>query len=149
MASPGRDTSEPPVWVPWLMGALGAAIAAAAVFAPDESVHAPRWLVALCGAIFALGGVLASRTMRQPGMRAVNAFVAATLLTAFAVVGAWVALFAEGPFTTSVGGASVLVGGVAPRIVFGLGTAIVGAVAAHAWRAWWRAVRATHGPDRA
>lgn len=87
--------------------------------------------------------------MRQPGMRAVNAFVAATLLTAFAVVGAWVALFAEGPFTTSVGGASVLVGGVAPRIVFGLGTAIVGAVAAHAWRAWWRAVRATHGPDRA
>ncbi len=149
MASPGRETSEPPVWVPWLMGALGAAIAAAAVFASDESVHAPRWLVALCGAIFALGGVLASRTMRQPGMRAINAFIAATLLTAFAVVGAWVALFADGPYTMSAGGASVPVGGALPRIAFGLGAAIVGAAAAFAWRAWWRGVRETRGPDRA
>lgn len=149
MSTPGREPSEPPGWVPWLLGALGAAIAAAAVFGPDQSLHAPRWLVALCGAIFALAGVLASRTLRRPGLRAINAFVAATLLSAFAVVGAWVALFAEGPFTTSAGGASAPVGAALARVVFGLGAVMVGATAAFAWHAWWKAVREASEPDRA
>ncbi len=137
--APGPDA--PPVWIAWLLAALGAAVVAAAILGPDASLRAPRWVVALAGATFVGAGFLARRAPASATRRAIDRFVVAALLTMFSVLGAWVALFAAGPFTVSAAGTTTTTDGVLPRIAFGIGAALTGVAAAFAWRAWRRAVR--------
>ena len=66
---------------------------ATGIFTPQEgSVHAPMWVLAVCGLVFIIGGlmVLMGRKNRA------NSLLAAVLCLMFAAVALWVALFGAG-----------------------------------------------------
>jgi len=127
-------TSRPPVYLGWLMVFLGLypLLASAGVLPLNpQDVHAPRWVLALCGFIFLLGGL-----MMLLGHRArVNDALAALFCYSAAAVGVWVALFGDAsqmsggiPFLPRE--ANVVLG----RAVFGFGAVISLAVAVYATR---------------
>ena len=108
---------------------IGAAILLAAadiINIPEQDIHAPRWVLGLCGLVFLLGGfmILAGAKSRF------NSLGAAILCGSFGLVGAWVALFS--PDDSIVGGVPFLSqatnSGIG-RWVFGIGSLISFAIA--------------------
>ncbi|MAQ94445.1 MAG: hypothetical protein CMM84_13080 [Rhodothermaceae bacterium] len=96
-------------------------IGAGVVPADPASVHAPGWVLAVCGAVFVLAGV-AMLAHRWP---AVQSAAGGVICLAFGLVGGWVALFGEAAqFSGGTGllsrGAEVAVA----RGVFGVGAVL-------------------------
>ena len=89
------------------------------VIEPDAgSVHAPMWVLAMCGGVFILAGIM---VLLGQNSRA-SYFLAALLCLCFAAIGGWVALFGAAenfsggiPFVPSKTNFSI------GRITFGLG----------------------------
>lgn len=84
--------ARPPLWFGLAFVAAGLAIVgvAADVIAVDPSaVHAPRWVLGACGAVFALAGLA---VLAPPGS-AVGSAAAGVTVLAFGLIGGWVALF--------------------------------------------------------
>ena len=126
------------------MAALGLAIVLVglgAIAVPPESFHAPRWVLALCGAICALSG-LALLAQPDSGMRtALGGIIAAAL----GVGAGWVALFGESE--SFAGGVPFLPDGVnvgGARGLFGLGAAVGAALFVYGVR---QLVRARADPE--
>jgi len=95
------------------------------------AVHAPPWVILLCGASFLLAGTMILARQRSRVVR----LCAVLLLLCLGLTGAWVALF--GAASAFSGGmpflareANVLVA----RVLFGSGAVVVLALAAHALR---------------
>ena len=75
-----------------IAGGVAVLLVAAGVVAVDPTtVHAPRWVLGACGAVFALGGLAVIVPEGSP----VGSAAAGTLVLAFGLVGGWVALFGE------------------------------------------------------
>lgn len=108
----------------WLFIALGVALVAVAlgvIPVDPASVHAPGWVLALCGALFGLGG-LAVVARRWP---AVQSAAVGLIWLAASVVGGWIALFGEAEHFS--GGLPVLPPGVnvgLARALFGTGAVL-------------------------
>lgn len=84
-----------------------------------EKVHAPYWVIALCGIMFLAGGTAVLLGEKNP----LNRFLAATIALSLAISFAWVAFYGDGQHMS--GGAwflpksaNVALG----RVVFGLGS---------------------------
>ena len=134
-------TSRPPAFLGWLMLLLGLylLLAAVGVLPMDpQDVHAPYWVIGLCGFIVVLGGL-----MILLGHRArLNDAFAALFCYSGAAVGVWVALFSDPqqiaggvPFLSREANAAL------GRVVFGFGAVISLAIAIYATR---RAFGADH-----
>ena len=98
---------------------------------PPEDVHAPMWVLAACGFVFALGGIMVLARHHQTA----NALLATFLCLAFAAIGAWIALFA--PIDEISGGLPFLSHETNGRIgkgMFGLGALVSLFIAWVAWR---------------
>ncbi|HIG75380.1 MAG TPA: hypothetical protein EYQ24_12645 [Bacteroidetes bacterium] len=92
------------------------------------SVHAPMWVLVLCGAVFVLGGV----GVLAHGKPEIQSAAGGTIVLVFGVVGGWVALFGEaaqfgGGFAFLSPEANVAIA----RGVFGLGALVC--LAMFAW----------------
>ena len=98
----------------------------------DEStLHAPKWVLGLCGFIFSLSGVI----MLLGEKSHFNNLLAGLLILSFALVGGWVALF--GSAEQFSGGLTVLSEtqnvNIA-RVLFGIGSLICFAITIYAIR---------------
>jgi hypothetical protein len=100
-----------------LIGLWLAAVGLSLIPVPPGTLHAPRWLLGVIGAVFVLGGLLAATTS---GGRIATA-LAAGLLTLLGAAGGWVA-------------AGAAPAPLAVRIALGVGAFIVLGWAAYAWR---------------
>lgn len=99
------------------------------------SVHAPGWVIVLCGAAFALGGVLAGLGNRGSEHEALSALIALLFMLCFAGAFSWVA-FGPGERAFSGGvsvgpvGAGGRAGETVGRIAFGFGATLMWVFAA-------------------
>jgi len=130
------DRIEPGTGIGWgsLMASIGMfvlLVAGGVVPADDTGSSAPRWVAALAGLVFLIGGATVLgygiRNALDPGADErpdpfpVGAWFASSLIvTIFAVLGAWIALGSGEPDTET-------------RVALGLGALVCGALAA--W--WW------------
>lgn len=118
--------------------AIGAAImlvAAGIITVADDNIHAPLWVLGLCGLVFLLGGfmIIAGAKSRF------NALGAALLCGSFGLVGAWVTFFS--PDNSITGGVPFLsqsTNATIGRWVFGAGALISFAIAWVALRQFLR-----------
>jgi hypothetical protein len=126
---------------PWL-GALCAgaglfivAVAAGLVPAPEDSFHAPRWVLGVCGGVFVLGGalmVLGDRPRTRDAL-------AALLLAGMGTAAVDASLFADAAHLS--GGVPLLGRGanvLLARVVFGGGALVCFVAAAYSARSAWR-----------
>ncbi|MDP9091194.1 MAG: hypothetical protein M3O26_20965 [Pseudomonadota bacterium] len=115
------------------------AVAGGAIAVPSGSVHAPHWLLGCVGFVFLFTGILAGRWISGNRM---NTAVAAALLTLFAVVGGWVAIFGQSDgFSVDFGGHETSLAASAAwpaRAVFGFGALVTSICAAFTWRKVFR-----------
>ena len=119
----------------FLMAGVAVGLSLAGVFSIDEeSVHAPKWVLALLGMLF-LGGGISTIVSPRSGIAAWSAGIVVVTIT---IVSAWVALYGSSahfsgdiPFLSS--STNVFIA----RIVFGsvslLGLAIIVAAALKPW----------------
>lgn len=120
------------------------ALAVGWIAAPASYFKAPRWVVGTAGAVFVLGGLL--MLLPADGESTLNAFLGATMVSAFALVGSWVAFWpGERHFGGAIGTAAdsmkIGVGEYLGRAVFGVGAIVLIAFAGWAWWRWWRLLR--------
>ncbi|MEM1055634.1 MAG: hypothetical protein AAGI52_08905 [Bacteroidota bacterium] len=118
------------------MGLFVTAIGLGIVPVDPANVHAPMWVLAVCGLVFVIGGV-AVLAHGRPGIQSAAGL---TIVLAFGLVGGWVALF---------GDAAQMSGGIpflprALNVALGRGLFGIGAVLCFAFFAWGTA-RALRG----
>lgn len=124
--------------VGWLCIAAGIfilATAAGLIPVPEDDINAPTWVIALCGLVFLVGGIMAFAGTRPR----LNALFAALLCGAFGAIGTWVTFFS--PAESISGGVPFLAqstNAAIGRWVFGLGTLITFGIAAIALREFLR-----------
>lgn len=113
------------------LGLLPISIALGWIAVPATSLHAPRWILALCGGLVVIAGCMVFLGNRSRA----SDFLAGVICLLFAIVGAWVALLgpAEGfsgglPFLS--GSANTTLG----RWIFGVGALLCLAISAYAFR---------------
>tara|TARA_R110002167_G_scaffold149732_1_gene343153 strand:+ start:347 stop:760 length:414 start_codon:yes stop_codon:yes gene_type:complete len=125
-------------WICILLGLYPIAIAAGILEVDPDKLHAPPWVLALCGLVFIIAGCMA--LLGQHGR--VNDSLAALILLAFALVGVWVSLFssAEG-FSGGLPFVSQEMNILLQRCIFGLGALICLSLFVYA-------VRRAINPDR-
>mgnify|MGYP003637148135 CR=1 FL=1 len=127
--------------VGWLCVAAGAfilATAAGLIPVPEEDINAPTWVIALCGLVFLVGGVMAFAGTRSR----LNSLFAAILCGAFGAIGAWVTFFS--PAESISGGVPFLAqstNAAIGRWVFGFGTLITLGIGAIALREFLRGTK--------
>lgn len=118
------------------------ALAAGWIPMSEESVHAPRWVIGACGAVFIMAGAMI--VAPENAVRWRN-FMSAVFMTVFAAIPGWIAF---GPGERQFSG-SLSVGAVTQftqpdvstgRIVFGAGAVLIGVWAAYAWYSWLRSL---------
>jgi len=102
------------------------------IFPVDEStVHAPIWVIGLCGFVFSLVGLMILLGEKSP----INNLLGGILVLSFALIGGWVALFGDSAQFS--GGAPILSDSqnvVVARILFGSGSLMCFAIAIYAFR---------------
>lgn len=133
-----------PTWRAAGFGALTllgmAALLARAALTRSPGLNVPPWL-----ALVLAGGVLAAALAllaRAAGRERLNVGLVLPLLVAFAVTGAWIALFDDAPACTAVvAGRRMPAGSMECRIAFGGGSILTAGIAIIAARAWWAARR--------
>ncbi len=109
--------------------AIGAAImlvAAGIINVADENVHAPRWVLGLCGLVFLLGGLMIFAGAKSR----FNALGATLICGSFGLVGAWIRFFS--PDDSITGGLPFLsrsTNAAMGRWMFGAGALICFAIA--------------------
>jgi hypothetical protein len=147
-----RNGASTPVWAGLICAAVGAFIMVMAGYDPDESrFHAPRWVVALTGATFVLGGLAAMRGYARtsdgrPAAHTVSyGFILALLLTCFAAVASWVAFGPgdrdfRGALDAGTGLLPFEVGEMLGRMVFSPGALLLDVMALAAWYFLVRAI---------
>lgn len=124
--------------VGWLCVAAGAfilATAAGLIPVAEEDVHAPTWVLALCGLVFLVGGLMVFAGTRSR----LNSLFAAVLCCAFGAIGAWVTFFS--PAESISGGLPFLAqstNAAIGRWLFGFGTLISFGIAGIALRQFLR-----------
>jgi hypothetical protein len=148
------ETSEPfdraPLFVKLLCTLSGLVImgVGAGLLPVDPShVHAPLWVIFLAGLVFFLAGMLLFLAQLRFTHPALYLFLAAFLVSLFAVIGFWIAMYSKGPFTGTLSTPlfvhrSGTESGIFPRLLFGFGAVITTLVAVVAWVRWWRALMA-------
>ena len=106
---------------------------------PPGDQHAPGWIVACCGLAFGLAGFAIvvqavgradARGALAPDaprwIRLAQHFTVLAIVGLFALIGTWMALFAEGPFTVSTSfTAEAPANPTVARCAFGIGAAIM------------------------
>ena len=107
--------------------------------------HDGRWVAAVMGLAFTGGGLLATGWIRTGSVA--GDILGTSIITALAIMFAWVSLFGEARgFSSSVGaaGAAVKTGGgvTIARVAFGFAGVLIGIVAGYAW---WRVIRRALG----
>ena len=134
-----KQSSKGPA--PWWFGGLfilaGTAImglGAGLIPADPSSVHAPGWVIVLCGVVFAMGGVMACMPNDQ-SETPLNYVFLLVMMICFASAFSWVAFGpGEREFSGSVSGGGVGVGGsvgsIFGRVVFGFGSIMLWAFVA-------------------
>ena len=113
------------------LGLLPMSVALGWISVPSTSLHAPMWVLALCGGIFVVTG---SMIVLGNQSRA-NDLLAGIICLLFGTVGAWIALL--GPAEGISGGLPFLSGATNSAIgrwVFGIGALMCFAIAAYAFR---------------
>jgi len=106
-------------------------IAAGIVPAEEAGLRAPRWVAGLAGLAFVIGGAvvlgygirnaLNPEASERPDPFPIGAWLAGSaIITIFAILGAWVALGADGADTEA-------------RVVFGIGALVTGVAAVWSW----------------
>lgn len=119
---PSGTPIPPPRWLGYLALAVGGCVAAVAVGiipAPEKSFHAPRWVLLLCGLLFAAAGGLVL-TYDRP--RARNVFPPLMMIS-LGTIALWVAYYGEANQFHSNLPTSPGTTVSAARIAFGLGGA--------------------------
>ena len=114
-----------------VIGGVITAIAAGLIDVPAEDVHAPMWVLAMCGGVFLVAGLI---LLAGPESR-LSSFGAFFICASFGCVGAWVAIFAA-PESIS-GGLPFLsrtTNGMIGKWLFGFGALISFAIAGVALR---------------
>lgn len=113
------------------LGLLPMSVALGWISVPATSLHAPMWVLALCGGIFVVAGIM----MVLGNRSTLNDLLAGIICLLFGIVGAWIALLgpAEGisgglPFLSAAANSTL------GRWVFGLGALLCFAIAAYAFR---------------
>ncbi len=118
-----------------VIGAAIMLVAAGIINVADENVHAPRWVLGLCGLVFLLGGlmILAGAKSRF------NALGATLMCGSFGLVGAWITFYS--PDDSITGGLPFLsqsTNAAMGRWMFGAGALISFAIAWVALRQFLR-----------
>jgi hypothetical protein len=145
-----------------ISGTFIVSIAAGLIPAPEESFHAPHWVVGLAGLVFVLAGASFLAPSLVAGLRAVDQYTPAQqkaidlvrqilgclLLTAFAAVPLWIGFGAgERMFSLSLGFSGLASEGpgreTTGRIIFGAAGILVAVWALFAWVARVRSLIAT------
>ncbi len=143
-------TPPPPAGLAIGLALTGVAIIALAWLGSEAEFNAPRYVVALVGVVFLQAGIL-SALSRSRGVRPLlYLFCAAVFVTTFALLPAWIWMFATGNFTVggTSGGATVATGSasnVVGRTAFGLAFLVMLPFVYLAWRQWYRAWRTRQG----
>lgn len=124
---------DSPTWLGVLSGLVGVGIllmAADVVPIDPAKLHAPRWVLGLCGVVFlCVGALVWSNRYGAAWMKDAVAFV---MIASMAVMGTWVAIGpGERDFSGAVGIGPFALAGELPlgRIVFGVGAAMTWLVA--------------------
>lgn len=114
-----RKANDVPPWLGWLFIAAGLAIEGLALgIIPSDPAkfHAPKWIVGVCGLVFATCG-FKLLTIDRPEL---SRWVGPVLVACFGVIGLWIGLFGE---AEAFGGGSALVSAEtnvsAARLIFG------------------------------
>jgi len=130
----------------WLCIAIGlyAISVALGIIKPDDSaVHAPMWVIAICGVIFLISGIMVLIGQRSR----VNSLCAAILCGCFALVGAWASLFPppEG-FSGGIPLLSKSANTIIARCLFGSGAVLSSILSIYALRRFLRLRKLTKLP---
>jgi hypothetical protein len=116
------------------------------IHVPPSSIHAPRWVLAICGGVFAVPGVAMlyygivngfggearpPGAMSQDGFTVVGWLVGLVVMCGVTTVASWIAFGpGERTFTGGIGVGGVGVGGrssgTGGRVVFGIGAVLTG-----------------------
>ena len=143
--APSKANHPIPLWLPLLFLAAGTTVILLALgIIPSDPSHirAPRWVILSAGLMFAFAGVVMSLIPLRYERPALYMFACSLMCTAFFLVGAWAAVFADGiqasvgPFIVT-GPAADWLG----RGIFGCGAVLLGFLTLFSWRQWWRALR--------
>lgn len=113
------------------LGLLPISVALGWVPVAATSLHAPMWILALCGGIFLIAGIMI--VLGNPSRA--NDLLAGVICLLFGIVGAWIALL--GPAEGFSGGLPVLSAAANTtlgRWVFGIGALMCFAIGAYAFR---------------
>ncbi|MDH3734113.1 MAG: hypothetical protein OEU54_11290 [Gemmatimonadota bacterium] len=128
-----RNGQKAPVWFGAIFVLAGCAIIGVGggiIPVDPSSVHAPGWVIVLCGVVFALGGVMACLGGDGAGDETLNAALALLFMVCLASAFSWVA-FGPGERQFSGGGsvgpvgAGGSVGETVGRVAFGFGSVLM------------------------
>jgi hypothetical protein len=132
--------------------AAGAIPIGAALFADDARFHAPRWLVAMIGAMFVLAGLMLVRSagaaVRSPAPDVAGSCLGVFLTSGFTVFSGWALFFSGGPSAWNVSGSlplrllPVWVSAGLFYVLMGVGALLCVVMAVFAWRQLYRALAA-------
>ena len=142
--------APPPAALAIGIALIGVAIIALAWLGPEAQFNAPRYVVALVGVVFLQAGIV-SGLSRSRGVRPLlYLFCGAVFFTTFALLPAWIWMFATGDFTmgSTTGGTTVVSGPVSNfvgRTAFGLAFLVMLPFVYLSWRRWYRAWRTRNG----
>ncbi|MEP1306490.1 MAG: hypothetical protein ABJK11_00495 [Balneola sp.] len=101
----------------------------------EATIHAPKWVIGICGFIFSLSGVMVLLGEKSP----VNNLLGGVLVLSFGLVGGWVALFGDASGFS--GGLGILTNDqnvAIARFVFGSGAVLCFAIAFYAIKLQFR-----------
>ncbi|MEP1152347.1 MAG: hypothetical protein ABJH08_11520 [Balneola sp.] len=121
----------------WIFALIGLPFIGMAfgIFQADEStIHAPLWVIGLCGFVFSLAGIMILLGEKSP----VNNLLGGLLVLSFALIGGWVALFGDSAQFS--GGSSILSDSsnvMLARILFGSGALMCFAITIYAIRQYF------------
>lgn len=118
-------------WFAFLTGLPFIGMAFGIVQADESTVHAPLWVIGLCGLVFSLAGIMVLIGEKSP----INNLLGGILVLSFALIGGWVALFGDSAQFS--GGTPILSDSqnvIVSRILFGSGSLMCFAIAIYAFR---------------
>ena len=129
-----QPTPKQRAWMAALFFCTGVAIIFAAldIIPIDEAnLHTPRWVLALCGAVFSLAGLMIFLGEHSKW----NNLLAGILILSMGSIGGWIAFFgANGNFSGGIALLSEESNTSLARWVFGFGAIVCFAIAFHAFQ---------------
>ncbi len=136
--NPSKPTPRQKVifgWIFFLVGLPFIGISFGIVPIDESTVHAPMWVIGLCGLVFSLAGIMILLGEKSP----INNFLGGLLVLSFALIGGWIALFGDSAQFS--GGTPLLSDSInvtIARILFGSGSLMCFAIFAYAMKLQFR-----------